>query len=88
MKWLDLDKKLQKSGFKVFSSREFQAITGVSAVAAKFILMRYTKNGLLLRLKRDLYLAMNRPPSPWFIANQLLTDLRISRWKPPCPTMD
>ena len=71
MKWIDIDKKLQKSGFKVFSGREFQGITGASLVAAKFMLMRHTNSGLLLRLKRDLYQCTNRTSSPWLIANQL-----------------
>ncbi|EKD50210.1 MAG: hypothetical protein ACD_62C00609G0006 [uncultured bacterium] len=71
MKWHDCDNKLQKSGFKVFSNREFQGISGASAVASKFMLMRYTNKGLLCRLKRDLYQCTNRMASPWLIANQL-----------------
>lgn len=71
MKWIEVDSKLNASGFKVFSSREFQAITKSSEVTAKFMLIRYTKKGLLRKLKRGLYISTNRTPSPWFIANQL-----------------
>lgn len=71
MKWIEIDNKLKASGFKVFSSREFRAITGSSEVTAKFMLIRYTKKGLLRKLKRELYISTNRTPSPWFIANQL-----------------
>lgn len=71
MKWIEIDKKLKASGFKVFSNREFQAVTKKSGVAAKFMLIRYTKKGLLRKLKRGLYISTNRTPSPWLIANQL-----------------
>ncbi len=66
------------SKVKVFSSQEFLAITGVSEVVAKFMLIRYTKKGFLCRLKRGLYISTNRMPSPWLIANQLYKPSYIS----------
>lgn len=71
MKWMEIDHKLKASGFKVFSGQEFQAVTGSNEVTAKFMLIRYTQKGLLRRLKRGLYVSINRTPSPWLIANQL-----------------
>lgn len=71
MKWIEADNKLKASGLKVFSSRDFQAVTRVSEVAAKFMLIRYTKTRLFCKLKRGLYISTNRMPSPWLIANQL-----------------
>lgn len=78
MKWIEIDNKLKASGFKVFSSREFQAVTKKNRVAAKFMLIRYAKKGLLSRLKRGLYISTNRTPSPWLIANQLYKPSYIS----------
>jgi predicted transcriptional regulator of viral defense system len=71
MKWIEIDNKLKASKIKVFSSRDFQAVARVSDVTAKFMLIRYTKKGFLLKLKRGLYISTNRTPSPWAIANQL-----------------
>lgn len=78
MKWIEIDKKLKASGFKVFSRREFQLITGASGVSAKFMLIRYAKKGLLQRLKRGFYISTSRMPSPWLIANQLYKPSYIS----------
>jgi len=71
MKWMEIDNKLKVSKIKVFSSRDFQAITRVSEITAKFMLIRYTKKGFLRKLKRGLYISTNRTPPPWLIANQL-----------------
>lgn len=71
MKWIEIDNKLKTSRLKVFSTRDFQAVTRVSEVTAKFMLIRYTKKGLLRKLRRGLYVSTNRTPSPWLIANQL-----------------
>lgn len=71
MKWIETDNRLKASGLKVFSGQDFQAVTRASEVAAKFMLIRYTKKGLLRKLKRGLYVSTNRMPSPWSIANQL-----------------
>ncbi len=78
MKWFEFDGRLAAAGFKVFTDLEFQAVTGAGPVSAKFLLIRYTKKGLLCRLKRGLYAAKGRMPSPWAIANQLYKPSYIS----------
>lgn len=78
MKWHGAQQRLKKSGFQVFTDREFQAITGATPSAAKFQLIRYTRKGLLTRLKRGLYAVTERMPSPWLIANQLYKPSYVS----------
>lgn len=78
MKWIEIDSQLAGSGLSIFSDREFRQITGVSQVAAKFLLIRYAKRGLLCRLKRGLYAARARMPSSWAIANRVYKPSYVS----------
>ncbi|HVA67074.1 MAG TPA: type IV toxin-antitoxin system AbiEi family antitoxin domain-containing protein [Elusimicrobiota bacterium] len=78
MKWIETDQKLTQSRFKVFTDREFRAIAGVSPISAKFLLIRYTRQGLLCRLKRGLYAVKARMPSTWVIANRLYRPSYVS----------
>jgi len=78
MKWQEAQRKLKKSGFRVFTDREFQGVTGATPSAAKFQLIRYTRKGLLTRLKRGLYAVSERMPSPWLVANQLYKPSYVS----------
>ena len=75
---MEIDKTLSRSGFRIFSDREFREITGVSPVSAKFLLIRYTQRGLLCRLKRGLYAGKTRMPSSWAIANRLYKPSYVS----------
>lgn len=78
MKWIDIDRRLAHSGLRMFSGLEFRQIAAVSEVAAKFLLIRYAKRGLLRRLKRGLYCAAARPPSRWALANRVYRPSYIS----------
>ena len=78
MKWIEIEGKLRKGGFRLFTAREFRQVTGSGAVAAKFLLIRYTRRGLLRRLKRGLYALSSRMPSKWSIANRLYKPSYIS----------
>jgi len=78
MKWIELEKKLARSGLRLFSGREFRSVTGAAPVGAKFLLIRYAKNGLLRRLKRDLYAVEGRLPSRWAVANKLYQPSYVS----------
>ena len=78
MKWIEVDKKLARSGLRAFTGREFLRVTGATPVAGKFLLIRYTKRGLLRRLKRGLYAVANRLPSSWAVANRLYQPSYIS----------
>ncbi|MBI5243458.1 MAG: type IV toxin-antitoxin system AbiEi family antitoxin domain-containing protein [Elusimicrobia bacterium] len=78
MKWFEIDRRLACSGLRMFTGREFRHIAGVGEVAAKFLLMRYARRGLLRRLKRGLYAAAARPPSSWAAANRVYRPSYIS----------
>jgi predicted transcriptional regulator of viral defense system len=78
MKWIEIEGKLREGGFRLFTAREFRQVTGSGAVAAKFLLIRYTRRGLLRRLKRGLYALSSRMPSKWGIANRLYKPSYIS----------
>ncbi|PIP84189.1 MAG: hypothetical protein CO113_02525 [Elusimicrobia bacterium CG_4_9_14_3_um_filter_62_55] len=71
MKWAETHKKLAASGLRAFTDREFRAVTGSTPVSAKFLLIRYTKSGLLRRLRRGLYAVEGELPSQWVLSNRL-----------------
>lgn len=78
MKWPETHKKLAACGLRAFTDREFQAVTGSTPVSAKFLLIRYTKSGLLRRLRRGLYAVEGELPSQWTLANRLYRPSYIS----------
>lgn len=78
MKWPSVRERLVASGARLFTAREFQVLTGSTPVAAKFLLIRYTKRGLLRRLRRGLYAVSDRLPSRWAIANRLYAPSYVS----------
>ena len=61
----------RKSGFRLFTSAEFREMLGLTPASAKFLLIRYSARGVLVRLKRDLYALKDQLPSTWSIANHL-----------------
>ena len=78
MKWIETHKKLAASGLRAFTDREFRAVTGATPASAKFLLIRYTRKGLLRRLKRGLYAVEGELPSQWALANRLYRPSYIS----------
>jgi predicted transcriptional regulator of viral defense system len=78
MKWPQIDRALAESGFRLFSGREFRRLTATTPIAAKFLLMRYVRRGLLRRLRRGLYAAAGRLPARWAIANKIYGPSYIS----------
>lgn len=78
MKWPQIDRALADSGFRLFTGCEFRRLTATTPVAAKFLLIRYTKRGLLIRLRRGLYAVAGRLPTRWAIANRIYAPSYIS----------
>ena len=78
MKLIEIQKKLQESGIKVFSKLEFERLLGVSSVSAQKLLERYTKRKVLVRLKGGMYALKQNMPSDFFIANKLYAPSYIS----------
>lgn len=71
MKYIEILEKCRRSGFKLFTSAEFREMLGLTPASAKFLLIRYTARGILVRLKRNLYAWKYHLPSTWAIANHL-----------------
>lgn len=63
----------------LFSSRDVQAIFGVSKIAATFLLHRYKKNKAVIRVKRGLYSLPDTLPPELYLANKLYSPSYISR---------
>ena len=80
MKQHYIEEKLDKAGLTIFTSQEFRRATGLSTASTKFLLIRYVKRGLILKLKekRGLYCLKRRPPPKWHLANKLLRPSYIS----------
>jgi len=80
MKQQFIEEKLESHQLTVFSSLEFRRATGLSSASAKQILLRYTKKGIILRLKnrRGLYCLKRNPPHPWLLANRFCRPSYIS----------
>lgn len=70
---LDLiETKLREQNLSLFTSQEFRRAVGLTNASAKFILVRYVKKGLILKVKarRGLYCLCWNLPHPWLIANR------------------
>ncbi len=78
MKWIEINSRIKKSGIKIFSGSEFGKLAKTSRTSAKFLLIRYTARGLLLRLKRDLYALKDALPSEFAAANRIYRPSYIS----------
>jgi predicted transcriptional regulator of viral defense system len=78
MKLIETQQKLHEGGFKLFSKLEFRRLLGISKVAAQKLLERYTKRGVLVRLKGGLYVLKNNYPSLYLIANRLYSPSYVS----------
>lgn len=78
MKLIEIQEKLSESGLKVFSKLEFKRLLEVSWPSAQQLLERYTKKGLLVRLKGGLYSVKLSYPSGYLIANKLYEPSYIS----------
>lgn len=71
MNWLTLEQTVRRHGLRLFAPLELQRVLGISAVAARFLVHRYTKRGALLKLRNGLYCLSDAPPSEMAIANRL-----------------
>lgn len=78
MKSQEVQNKLAGSGLPVFTKVEFRRIIGGTQVSSQKILERYTKYGILVRLKGGLYYLASNKPSEYLIANKLYIPSYIS----------
>lgn len=71
MKYIGILRKFQDKKINYFSLGDFQAITDSSYDAARAILQRYKKRGLVINPKRGFYFFKDYPPNEYELANQL-----------------
>ena len=75
----DFVAKIKQKRLGLFSKRDIEALFNVSPVAATFLLHRYTKRGLTLKVKRGLYALPDLLPPDIYIANSLYRPSYVSR---------
>ncbi len=71
MKYIEILRKFQEKKIKYFSLDDFQTITDSSYDAARAILQRYKKKGLVINPKKGFYFFKDYPPNEYELANRL-----------------
>ena len=69
---------LRKENLPLFTSNDIVRIFGWSPTAVRFLLHRYSKKCIIIRLKRGLYKLASVPVPDFFIANRLYEPSYIS----------
>ncbi len=69
---------LKKGNLTLFTSNDIIRIFGWSSTAVRFLLHRYSKKGVIIRIKRGLYKLASVPVPDFFIANRLYEPSYIS----------
>lgn len=76
--WPNFERKLKGKHLPLFSPLDVIRVCGVSKTAAVFLVHRYTKRGLTIRLKRGLYAFPGALPPDPLIANTLYEPSYVS----------
>ena len=76
---VDFSLKIKDKKLTVFSARDLQTLFGVSNIAATFLLHRYTKRNIIVRLRRGLYALPDALPPELYLANKLYSPSYVSR---------
>ncbi len=75
---IQVERAIRKRGLRLFSPLELQRILSISAIAARFLVHRYAKRGVFLKLRNGLYCLADWPPSELVLANRLYESSYIS----------
>ena len=78
MNLIQIERALRTRGLQLFSPLELQRVLDVSAIAARFLVHRYAKRGVFLKLRNGLYGLADQPPSELAIANRLYAPSYLS----------
>ena len=68
---IQVERAIRRHGLRLFSPLELQRILAVSTVSARFLVHRYAKRGVFLKLRKGLYCLADQPPSELTLANRL-----------------
>ena len=69
--FIQVEQAVRRHGLRLFSPLELRRVLDTSAVAARFLVHRYAKRGVFLKLRNGLYCLSDQPPSELAIANRL-----------------
>ena len=78
MNWSQFERRLKSKRVYLFTPLDVVRVLGVSTTAATFLVHRYTKKGLIVRMKRGLYAFPDAVPPDLYIANKLYEPSYIS----------
>lgn len=78
MKQQEIQEKLSESGLEIFSKAEFKRLLQGTKISAQKLLERYTRKGILARLKGGLYALKSNYPESYSIANKLYSPSYVS----------
>ncbi len=71
MNLVKVEQAIRKQGLRLFSPLELQRVLDISVIAARFLVHRYAKRGVFLKLRNGLYCLADQLPSELAIANRL-----------------
>lgn len=78
MNWIKFESILKRKGFFLFTPLDVARVFSVSDTSVTFLLHRYTRQGVLTRLKKGMYIFSDTPPPDVVIANKLCEPSYIS----------
>ncbi len=71
MNFIRVEQTIRRHNLRLFSPLELQRILSISAIAARFLVHRYAKRGMFVKLRNGLYCLADQPPSELAVANRL-----------------
>jgi len=78
MNLITVEQTIRRRGLRLFSPLELQRVLSLSAIAARFLVHRYAKRGVFLKLRNGLYCLADQPPLELAVANRLYEPSYIS----------
>ncbi len=73
-----MQKRIVEKNITIFTVSEFRRIMNLSETAAQKLLERYTRRGILTRLKKGSYIVKANPPTSFLISNKLYRPSYVS----------
>lgn len=78
MNWHEFERKLKDKKILLFSAQDILRLFAATKIGTTFLLHRYSKKGLIVRLKRGMYAFPDALPPELFIANKLYEPSYVS----------
>lgn len=75
---IQVEQAIRRRGLRLFSPLELQRILNISTIAARFLVHRYAKRRVFLKLRNGLYCLADQPPSELVLANRLYEPSYVS----------